>query len=58
MYPFPASRAEVIADNRLGGLGNGITYHKDERKIIATHAESTHSVISQIPHEYMVPDEQ
>ena len=47
-----------VTDNRLGRLGNGVTYHEDEREIITAYSESTYSVISQMAHEYMVADEQ
>lgn len=49
---------EIVTDNRLGRLGNGVTYHEDEREIITAYSESTYSVISQMAHEYLVADEQ
>ena len=51
------SGAEVITDNRLCGLGDGITYHENKGGIVACDAECAHAIIAQIAHEYLIANE-
>ncbi len=57
MHPFRLSDARIETDNRLGRLRDGISYHKDEGQIVTAHAESPHSIVPEILHEDVVPDE-
>ena len=47
----------VVAYYRLRGLGYGIAYHEEERRIVACYTESSDSRVAEILHELPVSHE-
>ena len=48
---------EVVADDRLGRLGYGVSHHEHERGIVAGYAECSHAIVTKVFHEHMVAHE-
>lgn len=46
--PAAIARAKIVADDRLGGLGDGVAHHEHDRKAIASHAERRHPILAQV----------
>ena len=51
------SRTEIVAQNRLGRLPDGVVDHEDDREEVAGDAERRHAVLAQIADENVVPGE-
>ena len=51
------SRTEIVTDDGLRRLRDGVADHEDERHVIASYSEGAHAVIAQIAHEYLIADE-
>ena len=51
-------QAEVVTDDRLGGLGNGVANHKDEGHVVATDAECAHAVVTEITHKHVITNKE
>ena len=54
-YTLGLSGSEVIADNRLCGLCNGIIDHEDDREEVTGNTECCHSVFTEMADENVVP---
>ena len=53
--PIRLPGTEIIADNRLCGLCNGIIDHEDDREEVTGNTECCHSVFTEMADENVVP---
>ena len=56
-HPFLISQSEVVTDDGLRRLCDGIAYHKDERHVVTCDAECAYTVVAQVLREYLIADE-
>lgn len=56
-YPAPFACAVVVADDRLGGLRNGIAGHEDEGHNVARDRKRGHAILAQVSHKHVVANE-
>lgn len=57
VQPVPGSVVEIIADDGLCRLGDGIVYHKNDRKEVTYNAECGYTAFSQMADKYIIPQE-
>ena len=53
--PIRLPGTEIIADNRLCGLCDGIVHHKDDGEEVAGNAERSYSVFSEMMDKDIIP---
>ena len=53
--PIRLSGTEIVADNRLCGLCDGIVHHKDDGEEVAGNAERSYSVFSEMMDKDIIP---
>lgn len=56
-HPHTVTGAEIVAQDRLGRLPDGVVDHEDDREEVAGDAECRHAVLTQIADKDVIPGE-
>lgn len=55
--PFAVSQTEIVADNGLSRLCNGVAYHKGEGYVVTGDSERPYAVLVEVLHEDLIARE-